>query len=300
MSRTPLIPAELTYGPFRSADALRAGLTERQLRSACWRRLCRDVYVLRALPLTSELRFEALRLVLPLHAEVTGLTAAWLYGAWRRPPPGALVPLHLATPVDGPTFARSGVLVGRRELDEADVIELDGIRLTSPERTCFELMRRSTLVEAVVFADAFLHRELVTQAGLMRYADERPHWRFVRHVREAVLLSHPGAESPMETRLRMVIVLGGLPCPEVNLPLHGADGRFLGRPDLLYLWPLFGIEYDGSYHGEGDQRDRDNRRENGLVIGHVPLLRYGPTAVYRQHKRIVTEVEAMRAGRLVP
>jgi hypothetical protein len=92
-------------------------------------------------------------------------------------------------------------------LDPIDINAWNGIPITSPERTCFGLMARSELVEAVVFADAFGHAGLVTWTGLMRYADERPHWPHVRKARFATDLARFEAASPMETRLRMAIVL---------------------------------------------------------------------------------------------
>ena len=82
----------------------------------------------------------------------------------------------------------------------------------------------------------------------------------------------------METRLRMLLVLAGLPCPEVQVSIRDDEGRFLGRPDLLYRLQRLAIEYDG-----GNHRDRmvdDNRRQNGLIGAGFRLLRFTAADVY--------------------
>ncbi len=297
MPRTPLTPPQLLEGPFPRQHAYAAGLTDKQLRSRCWRRLFRNVFIHVAVPLSHDVRLKAILLAAPRGAIVTGLTAAWLFGAWS-PRPGAILPLELGVRREDRNTSGARSLTRRIVLDPVDINEWNGVAVTSPERTCFQLMARSSLVEAVVFADAFQHGGLVTQRGLMRFADERPHWPHVRKVRIAVDLSRHEAASPGETRLRMVIVLAGLPEPPIlNGGIYGENGDQLGIPDMLYLAPVFGLEYDGAYHLDPDQHARDNIRENRLLIGNVPLLRYGAADVFRTPRRIEQEVAAMLGGR---
>lgn len=288
----PFVPPELTVAPFHRRDALRAGLTADNLRARCWRRLFHNVFVYAGLVLTDELRLTAARLAAPADAVVTGLTAAWLYGVWQ-PRPGATLPLELAT-VRAPRGPGARSVARAMVLDPIDVNEWHGVPITSPERTCFQLMARSALVEAVVFADVFWHAGLVTQRGLLRFADERPHWPHVRKVRFAVDLARREAASPGETRLRLVIVLAGLPEPMfLNVGIYAEDGTLLGIPDMLYLLPIFGLEYDGAYHDDPAQRARDNVRENRLLLGDVPLLRYGARDVSFGQERIIRDVSGM-------
>lgn len=294
MAPRPHIPPELTVGPFHRRTALRVGLTAEQLRSRCWVRLFKDVYIYAAIPLTDQVRFEAARLALPADAVATGHTAAWLFGVWT-PRVGAAVPMEFGVVRERGARSRGGVGARRLTLDEGDVDEWNGIPVTTPERTCFGLMAAETRDEAVVWADVFLHGGLITQAGMRRYADERPRRPYVAHVRDALTLARPGAASPMETRLRLVVVVfGGLPEPPLlNEAIYDEDGNFLGKPDLGYLSPDFGLEYDGAYHRDPAQRAADNVRENGLVVANFPLLRYGAHDVYRCRERIVGQVSAM-------
>ena len=294
MPPRPWVPPELTLGPFNSRMARAAGLSADQLRSRCWVRLFRDVYIHAAIPLTDHVRFEAARLALPSGAIATGRTAAWLFGLWT-PRPGSGVPLEFGVPRERGSHARGGVRTLRLTLDDGDIDEWNGVPVTTPERTCFGLMASETRDEAVVWADTFLHAGLVTGPGMTRYADERPRRPYVAHVRDALTLARPGAASPMETRLRLVVVVcGGLPDPPlINEPVYDKDGNFLGKPDIGYLGPDFGLEYDGDYHRDPDQRAADNVRENGLVVANFPLLRYNAHDVYRMRHRIVAEVSAM-------
>lgn len=294
MAPHPFLPPELLVGPFHRRQALAAGLTPDQLRSRCWIRLFRQVYVHAGAVLTDELRFEAARLALPQHAIATGRTAAWLFGLWS-PPPGEVVPMEFAAERSRGSHARAGVGTRRITVDEGDVDVWNGIAVTTPERTCFGLMAGSDLTESVVWADVFLHAGLVTLSGLARYSDEHPRRPYVARVRDALVLARPGAASPMETRLRLVVVVyGGLPDPPlINDPVHDEAGHFLGKPDIGYLRPDFGLEYDGAYHRAPAQRAADNVRENGLVVANFPLLRYNAEDVFHHRDRIVRETWAM-------
>ena len=102
--------------------------------------------------------------------------------------------------------------------------------------------------------------------------------------------AEPRSESPMETRLRMLLVANGLPRPAAQVSLYDTVGRFAGRPDLYYREACLGIEYDG-----GNHRDRltdDNRRQNRLHEIGVSLLRYSAPDLIERPAAIVAEVRA--------
>lgn len=52
----------------------------------------------------------------------------------------------------------------------------------------------------------------------------------------------------METALRLLLVRGGLPEPEVNVDLFAGTGEFVGRFDLFYRDFKIVVEYDGEQH----------------------------------------------------
>jgi hypothetical protein len=69
----------------------------------------------------------------------------------------------------------------------------------------------------------------------------------------------------MESRLRLLLVLAGLPEPEVNVILRDSDGEWSMRFDLCYRELKLIIEYDGRQHAESiKQWKRDSRRREAL------------------------------------
>jgi very-short-patch-repair endonuclease len=104
-------------------------------------------------------------------------------------------------------------------------------------------------------------------------------------------LAEPKAESAMETRLRMILVLAGLPRPEVQVAIHDEHGRCLGRPDMLYRHQRLALEYDGRNHRE--RVFDDNRRQNGLVGAGFRVLRFSAEDVYRAPQTVAMQVRQM-------
>src|SRR5438309_7981657 len=136
---------------------------------------------------------------------------------------------------------------------------------------------------------------LVSIAELRAYVAEHPGAKGIARLRRVIGLTEPNAESPMETRLRMLPVLARPPRPEVQVSLHDHRGRFLGRPDLLYRRQKLAIEYDG-----GNHRDRlvdDNRRQNRLVGAGFRLLRFTAADVYGSPDLIAMQVRLGLANR---
>lgn len=315
MSRPASTPPELLVGPFLVRDAVGRGLlTRRQVDSQVWQRLLRGVYVHQSVEVTPHVRLDAARLAMAPDTVAAGLLAAWLHGAWA-PTPGRLVPLDVTRPVPASGDALGGLerrrltlrgspdwgggSVGHSAIDE-DVVELDGVRLTSPLRTCFDLMRERRLVEAVVVADAFLFATGLPPVLLSTYVADRRRWPGVREARIAVGLARQGVRSPGETRLRMVYVLAGLPEPWVNVPVLDGRGVLLGTPDLLARDEPVAMEYDGGYHDEEDQPFADRRRQNRLTsLGSLALLRYDRDSV-RKERRVVLDDFQRLTGRRAP
>jgi very-short-patch-repair endonuclease len=94
----------------------------------------------------------------------------------------------------------------------------------------------------------------------------------------------------METRLRLTLVLAGLPRPEAQVPLEDSRGRFLGRPDLYYPTERLGLEYDGGTHRTS--MAEDNRRQNRLLVAGYRLLRFTAADVLRTPDLVVAQVQA--------
>ena len=145
-------------------------------------------------------------------------------------------------------------------------------------------MRRSGLVEAVVVADAFAASGAVSLPLLAGYCEDRRRWPEVRLARRAVTLAHPGASSPGETRLRMVVVLAGFEEPLVNVPVHGLKGNTSEHPTSQCRPTWVHLEYDGAHHDEAAQHGRDLRRQNALMATGGSLAAFRLAARLRQRE----------------
>ncbi len=221
---------------------------------------------------------------LPAGAAFSGPTAAWLHGLDVAP----CDPVEVTIPEPFGSGRRAGASVRRAVLAREEIVLRRGLPATSALRTAVDLGGRDPLTEGVVAADLFLHAGLVTIAELHTYVAEHPGAKGIARLRRVVDLAEPKAESAMESRLRMLLELAGLPRPEVQVPIHDDQGRFLGRPDLLYRLQQLAIEYDG-----GNHRDRlvdDNRRQNGLMGVGLRLLRFTAADVYGTPETVAMEV----------
>ncbi len=284
VARNPVIPPELTRGPFTVAEARRAGLARWHLEGASWRRLGPGVYAWAALADTPALRLEAARLGVPASALFSGCTAAWLHGLDVDP----CEPIEVILPGDGEGWERGGVRVRRVEVDDCEVVVRRGFRTTSLVRTLSDLSRTLSLVEAVVITDMALHSGLIKQAELLGWVGRHVGRKGVGAARLMLDFAEAGAESPMETRLRLLLVLNGLPRPEVQVTVRDEAGSFVGRPDLYYRDQRLGIEYDGESHRAS--LVEDNRRQNRLLLAQIRLLRFTGADVLRRPDSVVTQV----------
>jgi len=165
---------------------------------------------------------------------------------------------------------------------------MDGLPVTSELRTLSDLGRNLPLAEAVVALDMALHQGLASLAELWAYTDAGAGSKGIARLRHALDLVEGATESPMETRLRLLLVLSGLPRPEVQVSLHDSQGGFIARPDLLYRAQRLAIEYDGGTHRESIAED--NRRQNRLLVAGFRLLRFAAGDLQRMPETVVALV----------
>lgn len=197
----------------------------------------------------------------------SGRTAAWIHGLDVRPRP-----IEVTLPAKSCISRVAGVNIRRSDVGNDERSIRRGLRVTSRVRTCADIGRREPLVEAVVVLDMATHAGLVTVQQLRLWADAHAGYRGVDRLRRAVELVEPATESPMETRLRMLLVQAGLPRPLVQVSLCDEIEVFVGRPDLFYPRQRLAIEYDGTGHRE--TMAADNRRQNRLIDAGYRILRF--------------------------
>ena len=242
--------------PFTVADARTAGISRWRLEGPAFQRLLTGVYVGSDVTVTVPVVAAAALLVSPPGTVLSHHTAAVLWGA--------VVPhssdVHVSVP-DGRRLVGEGLRAHRpTSRPVADLRR--GLPVTSPERTFLDLAAELGLVDLVVLGDSLVHRR-VTSPDAIRAAASGHRGRGARLARRAADLVRVGAESAMESRLRMLVVLSGLPEPVTQHPVQTPRGVY--RLDLAWPSVRVALEYDGRHHVEREsQWGRDLGRREAL------------------------------------
>ena len=285
MARTPVIPAALTKKPFSLEEARRHGLTPSSLRGRAWRRLGAELYCWQGLRQDPWLHLSALHRLLPRDAVFAGATAAWMVGLDLAP----TEPVEIIVSLGSTVRSRAGVNVRRCDLSVRDVASIRGIRATAVNRTLRDLSLRLPSIDALIAIDAAVHLGLTDADELRRHADAADGGAGAHRLRSLVAHAAP-AESPMETRLRWLLIQAGLPCPQVQINLRDREQRFVGRADLYYEEARLILEYDGANHR--DRLVEDNRRQNLLLNAGFRLLRFTATDIHQRPEVVVAQVRS--------
>ncbi|ASW53647.1 DUF559 domain-containing protein [Plantactinospora sp. KBS50] len=300
MSQRAAVPRGLGFLPFRGTRAIADGLlSRRMLAGRGWRRLLPDVYIQADAFAPDDHRMwcDAVALVLPADGAIGGPSAAFLWGADLLPRGRTGAPVSVVVARSVRIRRHPAVRITHTRLDAGDVVRFAGLPVTSAARTAFDLGRRGPRADAVVAVDALLRRRVVRPAALNRYALARPGWRGARLLREVLPLAEPLAESPMETRLRLLLVDAGLPQPVAQYEVRDGLSRWLARVDLAYPELRIAIEYEGDHHRERAHFQRDVSRLNRLRAAGWVVLRFTADDVLRHPDRLLADVRQARRER---
>ncbi|HET6907708.1 MAG TPA: hypothetical protein VFH54_00085 [Mycobacteriales bacterium] len=288
----PKIPEQLLGRPFTLAQARAAGLTGRALQGGQWRRVLRGVWAHVDVSDSRELRLAAVLLVLPPDAVARELTAAWLYGADVRRADD--LDVHIYVPAGRRMRSRDGLVVSVAQLSDADIFVYRGLRVTSGVRTVFDCLRLADETEALVAADALLHLQCTRLDDVTDYISRTHRVRNSQLALTRLRLAEPKTESPMETRLRLLLLRAGLPPPQAQWVVR-ENGRFVARLDFAWPSVCVAIEYDGAEHW-GQRRHDDRRRAAARALGwHIDVV--SAEDYYRTPDEIVDMVRRALAGR---
>jgi hypothetical protein len=121
--------------------------------------------------------------------------------------------------------------------------------VTHPNWILVELATLLSVEELVVAGDALVRRRRpATTIAALRETTSRLDARQIVKVRTALQQVRPGTDSPMESRLRLLITAAGLPEPVIGHTIRDRNGDFVGTPDLSYVDQRVAIEYEGAVH----------------------------------------------------
>lgn len=225
----------------------RSGLTRQQLRARRYSRLARDVYLLVDRPVELVDRCRALQVAVP-DAVVSHATAAVLLGL----PVREEAAVHVTRPAGRAPVRRAGVVPHVRDLGPEEVVVHAGVRLTTPVRTLLDVAASVGGDDLVVLADAVARRVGVDR--LRAQVGAAPRRRGLVRARAAVALADPGAESPAETRTRVLLHRAGFRGLRHGVVVTDVHGGWCSAPDLADPEARVAVQYDGLVHLERGAR----------------------------------------------
>lgn len=284
--------ANTINGPFRTEQALGEEiLSKRQLYSPLFVRLFHGVHVPAAMPITHELRCRAAALAASSEAVLTGASAAAVRGFDLVSSSSAV---ECVVPEEAKFRQQRGIDIRRTTLLGIDSEPWGEIRIATRLRAAMDMLTNTRLHKSlsrrVAMLDLLLREGCVDYTSLRRLLAHRRDHGIVR-AREALRLANPLAESIPESEMRVWLVLGGIDVrPQVEVY---SDGAFLGRLDLAVEGCKLAVEYDGQWHNDPAQAERDINRREALRQAGWEFIVLNKDDLYGNPERMV---EMVRAG----
>jgi len=290
--RKPILGlAAQQFGLFTTDQALDHGLSLRMVqhwaRSGEIVRIDRGVWAVHGSPETLERRALGALLRHRPGAALCGASAAW---AWRLPG-RHLDPIEIAVRRGSRAVEHHRSRTSRL-LDEGDVTERRGLRVTTPARTVFDLAGRQHPERTRKDLNDLMARGLVTtdilDAMLDRLAARgRSGIRVMRELIAEVHEKGTPAGSNLELVVEDILDVAGFRHMERQVPVHDHVG-FIARLDFGDRRRRIAIEVDGDrfHHGLID-RQLDERKTLRLEAGGWTVVRVTEQEVWHERPALV-------------
>ncbi|OSC36205.1 endonuclease domain-containing protein [Mycobacterium decipiens] len=265
--------------PFIGSEALAAGKVSRHELRKYYRAIMPNVYLEKRVEPSLRQRIVAAWLWSHRQAVVAGAAAAALHGTrWvDDTAPVELIWCNARAP--------RGVVARNEVVLDDEYQTLEGLCVTTPERTAFDIGRRGTLGRAVAGLDALAAATDFKVCDVLGLAGNHRHTRGLRQLEVALDLVDVGAQSPKETWLRLLLINAGFPKPRTQIPVLGSDGYPRYFLDLGWEDIMLAVEYDGDQH----------RMDRSQFVKDVNRLEY----VARVGWTLVRVVAEHRAGEVI-
>ena len=158
--------------------------------------------------------------------------------------------LHVTTITSAVPPRVNGIVGHQVEAELARVAARGGLRVASPIDAWCQLSTVLWLDDLIAVGDALVRRQHPL-ASMDELSDAVQRWagrRGVKRLRFAFSMVRSGVDSPKETAIRLILIRGRLPEPEVNGTILSRSGAFLAMGDLVYRGHKVLVEYDGDHH----------------------------------------------------
>jgi hypothetical protein len=250
---------------FVGSEALQQGkLSRYQLRTG-FRAIYPDIYLPHHTPTSLRTRSIGAWLWAGRRGVLAGLAAAALHGSnWiDDDEPVELIWCNSRPPV--------GIVTRNQRIEDDEFARVIGLPVTTPARTAFDLARQLAYGAAVARLDALMRAKPFSIEDVLALTNRYPGARGMRQLRAVLPRVDPGAASPKETWLRLLLIDAGLPAPETQIPVV-ANWRTVGVLDMGWERFKVAVEYDGDQHRTDRRqfvRDRDRLKalqELGWIV----------------------------------
>lgn len=241
ISVDPSVVARTQHGVISAEQARQHGFSVAEVSQLCragrWTRLRRGLYLPGPDPgegpeRTAALVAAALWAFDRKDAAAAHISAAQLWDArWLTSPDPGVV--WIGCDVPGKPRYYPGLKILPAALPPDDVVDLAGLPVSTPARTCVDLARHLSFEQAVVAIDSLRLRQNVSRQELEAVLERCRGWPFVQRARRAIAFSTVLSESPLESQARIAFDRAGLHPPQLQVEVRDARGR-LRRVDFLF------------------------------------------------------------------
>lgn len=258
------------HGVVTAAQLLQAGLSRyavaRRVHAGRIRPLHRGVYV--AGPLTVPLAMPMGAVLSCGRRAVVGHRSAAVL--WQiMAPDTAAAPVDVIVP-PADRRSRPGVRVHRCALERDESTRVEGIPVTTPARTLYDLAGALAGRDLERIVAEALSRGLTTASKINALVKRYEHRPAARRLAAFTAPGSPPAltRSTAEESFLALITRSQLPRPEVNVRVHGHEVDFYWRTARLV------VEMDGfAFHGSRSRFESDRRRDAMLAAAGLRVVR---------------------------
>jgi hypothetical protein len=246
--------------PFVGSEAVASGTVTKYALRSRFVAIYPDIYVAADTELTAGLRAHAAWLWSRRRGVIAGRSASAVHGAkWIDDRTSAELLYDCRRPP-------RGIRTWSDLVAEDEIQLIAGLAATTPAPTALDLACRYPVDKAVAAIDALARATDLKTIDVEVLAERYRGRRGIRRARIAVSLVDPGAESPRETWLRLLLIRAGFPPPQTQIPVYDGYGALVAVLDMGWEDLKLAVEYEGDHHRtDRRQFNRDIRRAEAVA-----------------------------------
>ena len=263
------------------AEGLSRSAISRRLATGRWEQVHRGVYLAADRDFSDQARLHAVALHCGRRATVSGVAAAWWHELWPKVPPVVDVTVPHRRQVE----TGAGVRIRRRDLTNADRVEVGGLWVTGLPLTVLE-----AAVALGPDGTALLDRALQRRVGFetVLRAHRRNLGRHGSAAASALLVAAADRAASRAERLMIKLLRGaGLAGWQRGLWLMGYE------LDFAFEAQRIAVEVDGwAWHWDVERFRGDRRRQNQLELAGWTVLRFTWHDLAHRPEHVIAEIRA--------